>query len=215
MWISEKFGSCAWRWKIQRGRPVWRGRGRHGARTWRPCGSGAGEPLNFGPFALKMDFRCSMIPFRILRMLAAAAPAVVAAAAQTQPVSIQSPNRLLEISIATRAGNAVAAGGGQLAYRVTFRGKPVLDWSDLGLILDGAPPLGTAVRIQRSNESSEDETWTPVAGKAGSIRNHYTAVRVETVETGENGRRLELEARAYDDGVAFRYVVPQQPRLTD
>ena len=114
-----------------------------------------------------------------------------------------------------RAGQSVQAAGGQLAYRVTFRGQPVIEWSNLGLAMEGAPALGPAVRIESSQASSQDETWTPVAGKANPIRNHYNAVTVQTVETAANGRRLAMEARAYDDGVAFRYVVPEQPSVKE
>ena len=52
-------------------------------------------------------------------------------------------------------------------------------------------------------------------GKANPIRDHYNAVTVQTVETAAGGRRLVLEARAYDDGVAFRYFVPEQPNLKE
>ena len=54
-----------------------------------------------------------------------------------------------------------------------------------------------------------------MAGKANPIRNHYNAVTVQTVETAASGRRLTIEARAYDDGVAFRYVVPEQPAVKE
>ena len=138
-----------------------------------------------------------------------------AAAAQNGPVVLSSPNRELELSIATVRGQSVEEAGGQLAYRVTFRGRPVLEWSPLGLIMDGSPALGPAVRIESSQPSSRDETWKPAAGKANPIRDRYNAVTVRTLETGANGRRLDIEARAYDDGVAFRYVVPEQPAIKE
>ena len=141
--------------------------------------------------------------------------AVLTAAAQTGPVVLKSPNQALDISIATVRGQSVQAAGGQLAYRVTFRGQPVLEWSNLGLAVEGAPALGPAVRIESSQASSQDETWTPVAGKANPIRDHYNAVTVQTVETVAMGRRLAIEARAYDDGVAFRYLVPEQPAVKE
>jgi len=141
--------------------------------------------------------------------------AVLTAAAQTAHVALQSPGGALEVSIATVRGQAVQAAGGQLAYRVDFHGRPVLGWSNLGLLLDGAPALGPAVRIESSQPSSQDETWTSPQGKANPIRNHYNAVAVQTVETAANGRRLVIEARAYDDGVAFRYVVPEQPSVKE
>ena len=152
---------------------------------------------------------------KLLKLLALLLLAVLAAAAQTGPVVLTSPNGALEISIATVRGQAVQTAGGQLAYRVAFRGQPVLQWSNLGLILEGSPALGPAVRIESSQPSSQDETWTAVQGKASRIRNHYNAVSVETVETAANGRRLVVEARAYDDGVAFRYVVPEQPSIKE
>jgi alpha-glucosidase len=151
----------------------------------------------------------------IVRVFALVLLAVLAATAQTGTVVLTSPNGALEISIATVHGQSVQTAGGQLAYRVAFRGRPVLEWSNLGLILEGSPSLGSAVRIGSSQPSSHDETWTSVAGKANPIRNHYNAVTVQTVETAAIGRRLVVEARAYDDGVAFRYLVPQQPSLEE
>ncbi len=137
------------------------------------------------------------------------------AAAQTAPVALQSPDGALEISIATVQGRSVQAAGGQLAYRVSFHGKPVIEWSHLGLLLEGSPALGPAVRIESSQPSSQDETWTSPQGKANPIRNHYNAVAVQTLETAAAGRRLTIDARAYDDGVAFRYVVPEQPSVKE
>ena len=152
---------------------------------------------------------------KLVKILALVLLAVLTAAAQTGPVVLQSPNQALEISIATVRGQSVQAAGGQLAYRVTFRGQPVLEWSNLGLAVEGAPALGPAVRIESSQASSKDETWTPVAGKANPIRDHYNAVTLQTVETVAMGRRLAIEARAYDDGVAFRYLVPEQPAVKE
>jgi alpha-glucosidase len=139
----------------------------------------------------------------------------IPAVAQTGPVVVKSPNGDLEMSIATVRGQAVQDAGGQLAYRVTFRGKAVLNWSNLGLAMEGSPVLGADVRIESSQPSSQDQTWNSVAGKANPIRNHYNAVTVQTVETATGGRRLAIEARAFDDGVAFRYDVPAQPSMQE
>src|ERR1035438_10516416 len=153
---------------------------------------------------------------KIVKLLALVAMTALTAAAQAGPVVLKSPNGALEISIATLRGQSVQPEGGQLAYRVTFRGQPVLEWSNLGFIMEGSPSLGPAVRVDSSQASSQDETWNAVAGKANPIRNRYNAVTVQTVETAAAaGRRLVIEARAYDDGVAFRYVVPDQPSVKE
>src|SRR5450755_3127157 len=124
-----------------------------------------------------------MIPdLKLFKLPALVLIAAVTAAAQTGPVVLKSPDGAVEISM--------QAAGGQLAYRVAFRGQPVIEWSNLGLTLEGSPALGPAVRIESSQTSSLDETWVPVQGKANPIRNRYNAVTVQTVETGGNGRRL-------------------------
>ena len=108
-----------------------------------------------------------------------------------------------------------APGGGQLVYEVSFQGKALVEPSALRLDLKDQPPLGTNVRIVNSTGSKTDETYRLVAGKASSVRNYFNALRVELDENGSPGRKLVMEARAYDDAVAFRYVVPEQPSLSE
>src|SRR5208283_2892026 len=146
---------------------------------------------------------------RLATLLSLSIAAGLVATAQT-PVALKSPDGALELSIATLGGHPafiaqlsthvshIEESGGQLAYRVMFRGKPVLDWSNLGLAIQGSPVLGTAVRIESLKTSASDTTWKSIAGKADPIRDHYNAVIVETVETAPSGRRLAIEARAYD-----------------
>ena len=111
---------------------------------------------------------------------------------------------------------SLPAGGGQLAYRVTFRGRPVIEWSNLGFLIRGRARTraGGPDRIVAAFFSL-DETWKTVQGKANPIRNHYNALTVQTVEADAPGRRMVVEARAYDDGVAFRYIVPEQPAVKE
>jgi alpha-glucosidase len=48
-------------------------------------------------------------------------------------------------------------------------------------------------------------------GKTSSVRDNYNGVLADFADAG--GRKLTIEVRAFDDGVAFRYVVPDQPAL--
>ena len=117
---------------------------------------------------------------------------------------VKSPDGNLEIAFHTRGEP------GQLVYSVTFRGKPLIDDSALRLDLEGQRPLGAEVRIARQSPSIVDETYRLVTGKTSSVRNHYSALRIHLEEDGENRRDFSIEARAYDDAAAFRYVVPEQ-----
>ena len=120
---------------------------------------------------------------------------------------LRSPDGNLQIQFAT------AAEPGQLTYSVTAGGKSLIDRSALRLDLQGRRSLGTEVRITKQTPGATDETYNLIAGKRSLVRNHYNSLVLET-EDGE-GRRLDIEARAYDDAVAFRYVVPDQAALRE
>src|SRR2546423_5663073 len=98
---------------------------------------------------------------RLATVFAIAFAAISVAPAQT-PVSLKSPDGALELVIAAVRGQSVEESGGQLAYRVAFRGKPVLDWSNLGLAIQSAPVLGSAVRIDSAKTSASDESWNSI-----------------------------------------------------
>ena len=48
-------------------------------------------------------------------------------------------------------------------------------------------------------------------GKTKEVRNHYNSLIADFA--GDSGAKLSVEVRAFDDGVAFRYIVPEQPSL--
>jgi alpha-glucosidase len=138
-----------------------------------------------------------------------------AAFAQSGPASVSSPDGRLTITFQTVAKDQPAPEGGQLVYTVSFQGKPLILQSALGLDLQSQTLLGPSLHIVNATRSQTDETYRLVAGKTSSVRNRYNALRVELEEGGERGRKLVMEARAYDDGVAFRYVFPDQAPIRD
>jgi len=132
---------------------------------------------------------------------------------QGDPAVLTSPDGRLTITFRTVSTSQPAPPGTQLVYAVTFQGKPLLDQSALRLDLQGQPPLGSDIRIVDSASSATDQTYRLLAGKTSVVRDHYNALRLELEESGARKRTLVMEARAYDDAVAFRYVVPEQPSV--
>ena len=143
-------------------------------------------------------------------------PALLAATlagAQSTPVSLKSPNGQLEIAFdCVPVGSSASS---QLVYSVTFHGKPLITQSALQLTLQGARPLGANVQIVKQTPSQIDETYRLVTGKASVVRNHYNALRLDVEEATGPRRQMAIEARAYDDAVAFRYIVPDQRALRE
>ncbi|MGD0497988.1 MAG: glycoside hydrolase family 97 N-terminal domain-containing protein, partial [Bryobacteraceae bacterium] len=90
--------------------------------------------------------------FRGLRCLAVAAAAACAALAQSGTAVLLSPGGHLEMTFQTPAA------GGQLTYKVTFQGKPVIVPSAMRLELQGQSPLGSSVRMVGATPSKIDET---------------------------------------------------------
>ncbi|HJV69347.1 glycoside hydrolase family 97 protein [Ideonella sp.] len=90
-------------------------------------------------------------------------------------------------------------------FSVARRGETVIAASPLGLDLDGAPALG-ALKLESREDATVNRTIPLVATKASSARDHYRGATLAFREAG-GGRRLFIDARAYDDGVAFRYRI--------
>src|SRR4029450_5878281 len=104
---------------------------------------------------------------------------------------------------------------GALWYSVDRAGKPLLLPSRLGFELRGAPPLGDSVRIVDSARTKVDETWTQPWGEVARVRDQHNELRVTAEETTSRHRRFVGAFRAFDDGVGFRYELPEQPGMGD
>jgi alpha-glucosidase len=109
---------------------------------------------------------------------------------------VSSPDGLIRMTI---------AGGQRLTYEVAYRGKPVIDRSAMGLEIQGQAPLGSNMTLGEAKTGKIGETYSVPAGKASSIRNECNTL---SVEARDGNRTLTIEARAYNDGVAFRYLLP-------
>lgn len=88
-------------------------------------------------------------------------------------------------------------------FTVSRKGETVIAPSPLGIELDGATDL-RALALEKRDDVTVDRTIPLVATKAASARDHYRGATLTFREAG-GGRRLLIDARAYDDGIAFRY----------
>lgn len=163
------------------------------------------------------------------------------ASAQDQiPLKASSPDGQVVLLLwessttASPASGAAGAGGGAahqsplnggIRYAVEFHGKRLIEESRLGLEL--APPpvqgkkkqqespealvLGPGMRRVDTRTDNVDETYSIPVGKTASVHNHCSAVRAQ-FKDGQ-GHELWIEARVFNDGVGFRYVVPEQANL--
>jgi alpha-glucosidase len=87
----------------------------------------------------------------------------------------------------------------RLAYQVSYHGKPLIDTSFLGLLVHNQEPvLGENLGLMSAKGSSSKQ---------------YNTLIAEYMQNGSLGRRINVEVRAYNEGIAFRYVVPESTPL--
>lgn len=119
--------------------------------------------------------------------------------------NIGSPNGQLQLNFAVNLK-------GEPLYELTYKGKPVIKPSKLGLELKNDPGLMNGFEMSDVNTSSFDETWEPVWGEEKQIRNNYNEMAV-TLHQKEQDRDIIIRFRLFDDGLGFRYEFPLQKNL--
>lgn len=125
-------------------------------------------------------------------------------------IVVTSPDGRLQATIETKDLGDIP---GALVYRLAWRGRTILADSRLGLVLKDAEPLDRNFNIFRTRASSQDQVWRPVVGERASVRDHYAQVEIELADG--KGRQLRLICRAYDEGFAFCYSIPEQETLKE
>lgn len=120
-----------------------------------------------------------------------------------EPLVLSSPGAINEIQFSLSAQ-------GVPTYQVSHGAIQVLNPSELGFVFKDNDSLYRNFEIVAVERRSFDKEWDQVWGEKKTIRNNYNELAVQLQEKGAKKRKLNLEFRAYDDGVAFRYIFPEQ-----
>ena len=147
-----------------------------------------------------------MKPRWSVTVVVAVATALVshAAWAQSQPgaqpvgsttppaVTVTSPGKALVVTIGV---------GDQLTWAVSLRGRDVLRPSRIGMTLEGGQVLGAKPEVSVTARRGVDRTLKPVVRiKRADVRDRFNECRLDFAGN------YALVVRAYDDGVAYRFV---------
>lgn len=101
------------------------------------------------------------------------------------------------------------------SYSVSYGDKLLISDSPLQLLFKEPGLLAGPFRVVRSTRVSRDEQYEMVVpSKTRFARDHYNQTTIDLEEREEPHRRLSLIFRAYDDGIAFRFVIPAQPGVS-
>lgn len=119
--------------------------------------------------------------------------------------TIQSPSKAITLDFKL-------AEKGTPSYVVSYKNKPVILQSLMGVYLKGEADLASHFKITDTKTISVNESWKPVLGEVSVIKNQYNQLTI-SLEQMVTGRKMNIVFKAYDEGIAFRYEFPKQDKL--
>jgi alpha-glucosidase len=120
------------------------------------------------------------------------------------PATVRSPDTRISVSVAQN-------GDGTLVYTVVRNGETVVKPSRLRVqLVEGDV---SALDVRTVNPRSVDQVHTLVATKAAQARDRFNELTITGMPRSRAMRSLQWIFRVYDDGVAFRFLVPADAGL--
>ena len=104
-------------------------------------------------------------------------------------------------------------GEGRPSYAVQRDGQPLIADSRLGFMLTDAPKIERNLTLADTKRDRRDTSWTQPWGEWSTIRDNHSEIRLAFREKSDLQREMDVTFRLFDDGVAFRYTLPDQPNL--
>ncbi|WP_379545906.1 glycoside hydrolase family 97 protein [Qipengyuania sp. DSG2-2] len=103
-------------------------------------------------------------------------------------------------------------GGGVPFYRVLRDGEEVIAESDLGFTFSDAQTMRRNFVVESEARASHDGTWEQPWGERRFVRDNHNELSVTFRESRDNSdRSLTVRMRVFDDGIGFRYELPENP----
>ncbi len=153
----------------------------------------------------------------ILLAALAAAPAIMNAGT-CSVLNLKSPDGRNEVCFSKP--------GKELTYTVGVDGKSVILPSRAGLDVDNrvwemalgkrdlAQPECWMDLLEVDSVTYHvpvDSTWRPLYGERSTVRDRFNSATLHMSRKDKSRYRLDVEVRAYDEGIAFRYFFPEHP----
>ena len=117
---------------------------------------------------------------------------------------LTSPDNKIELSFEIIDGEAF--------YSINKDDKSVIKKSKLGILLENKLNIGKNLEIIKVSTSSKNSSWSPDFGEFDEIIDNYKNLDV-SLSNGEIN--FNIVFRVYNDGVAFKYHVPNQSGITN
>ncbi|GAA3962423.1 glycoside hydrolase family 97 protein [Mucilaginibacter dorajii] len=140
------------------------------------------------------------------------------------PVNLKSPDQNLTLKFHQKS---FSDNKRMMYYEVSYKGKEVIKESALDIQMDNQlSEKAMALKIDQHKDWCEnleiksyktvthDTTWKPVNGESSQVRDHYNEVDITLVKDDNPIYVVQVQLRAYNEGVAIRYFFPENVKGT-
>ncbi len=111
--------------------------------------------------------------------------------------SLLSPNGKIAVKVAVNDGKP--------SLQVAYKGQMVVEQIGLGLTFNGSDYSQQVALSEVTAPQRIEEKYAALHGKRSLCENEANACFVKFA--GKDGKPLQVELRAYNDGVCFRYII--------
>ncbi len=118
------------------------------------------------------------------------------------PVIVESPDKNIKFEVNTSATN--------IKYHVLYKGNILVKDSQLGLTFKEGGAFSHDLKLGKVAKRTVIDDYELTTGKASHVRSMCNEMILPFTEASGNKRKLNIEVRVFNDGVAFRYNLPQQ-----
>ena len=97
-------------------------------------------------------------------------------------------------------------------YSVKKNNSIIINESEMGILFSDGTDLSSNLSVKSSSQKSINEDWYPLYGEEEKINNHYNELKISLTN---QKNEFDILFRAYNDGIAFKYVVPEQKNFSN
>lgn len=117
-----------------------------------------------------------------------------------QILSVSSPDKAIVLSFTDNDNVA--------QYQVSFNDKAVIEPSKLGFLFKTAVPMYRDFTVSEVSRNQVDTSWEQPWGEQRIIHDKHNELVVKYTHKTEPNNMFFVRARAFNDGIGFRYEVP-------
>jgi alpha-glucosidase len=116
--------------------------------------------------------------------------------------SVSSPDGEIKFSLSTDQNG--------LFYKLSYKGKLLVNNSRLNISLKEGGVFNNNLTTGNAKSERVTEDYNLITGKASKVHSECNRIVVPVTEQAGAKRNLNIEVKVFNDGLAFRYLIPEQ-----